>query len=180
MDGTLADFDGAMRRDMEALHSPHEPPLNHDHRDESIPYLEARRTLIKRQPGWWLKLARLEVGFKVLNELNSLQFETHVLTKGPWNTTNAWTEKVEWCRREIPKVPVTVTDNKALVYGRVLVDDWPSYVLAWLAVRPRGLVVMPAQPWNVDTSHPRILRYTGADAEWQELRSRLVDQAQRP
>ena len=56
---------------------------------------------------------------------------------------------------------VTITRNKSLVYGRILVDDWPAFVGPWLANRPRGLAIIPAQPWNDHYWHPRAFRYTG-------------------
>ena len=85
--------------------------------------------------------------------------EIHVLTKGPKSSPNAFTEKVCWCKQHMPGVPVTLTENKGLVYGRVLVDDWPSYVEAWLKFRARGLVIMPDRPWNQGFEHPNLVRF---------------------
>lgn len=67
--------------------------------------------------------------------------------------------------RNLPDIPLTITRDKGLVYGRMLVDDWPEYVERWLKWRPRGMVVMPAQPWNADYKHPNVLRYDGTDDE---------------
>ena len=56
-----------------------------------------------------------------------------------------------------------------MVYGRVLFDDWPPYFEKWLAVRPRGLVVCLAHPWNAafakggPKEHPNVVRYDGSD-----------------
>jgi hypothetical protein len=114
----------------------------------------------------------------VVDELRALGFELHVLTKGPRSTPNAWSEKVEWCADHLPDANVTVTGDKSLVYGRVLVDDWPPYFTRWLEARPRGLVVCVAHPWNEGFSpggpqaHANVLRYDGANRE--ELRRRLA------
>jgi len=50
-------------------------------------------------------------------------------------------------------------------YARVLVDDYPPYVLDWLAHRPRGLVIMPAQNYNADVTHPNVIRYDGTNLD---------------
>ncbi|MBA3549025.1 MAG: hypothetical protein H0T76_21285 [Nannocystis sp.] len=158
MDGTLCDYHGAMSRGLAELCGDEQapPPL-----DDERPWMRARRELIRHQPGWWRELPRLERGFEVLAELQARRFEVHVLTKGPAAASSAWTEKIDWCNRHLPGVPVTITMDKGLVYGKVLVDDYPPYVERWLAWRPRGQVIMPAHPWNDGFSHPNVLRYTG-------------------
>jgi len=169
MDGTLCDYQGALVRDLEALRGPADPPLGGE--DDSPPWLRARETVIRRQPGWWRTLPRLQLGFDVIAELQALRFEIHVLTKGPVGTPSAWTEKLEWCQQHLPGVPVTITMDKGLVYGKVLVDDYPPYVERWLAWRPRGLVVLPAQPWNRGFHHPNAIRYDGSNLH--EIRAAL-------
>jgi 5'-nucleotidase len=169
MDGTLCDYQGAMLRDLEKLRSPGEPPLTAEFEDS--PWLRARQELIRGQPGWWARLERRQQGFDVLEELRALEFELHVLTKGPSNSTNAWAEKLQWCQAHVPDARVTVTMDKGLVYGKVLVDDWPEYIHRWLTWRPRGLVIVPAQPWNVGFEHPNALRYDGTNLA--EVRARL-------
>ena len=94
-----------------------------------------------------------------------------MLTKGPLSSPNAWSEKVEWCKEHLPDADVTISQNKALVYGRVLVDDYPPYFLPWLEHRPRGLVVCVAHPWNAEAAHPNVIRYTGENLD--EVRARL-------
>ena len=126
---------------------------------------------MRRQPGWWRNLPRLKLGFDMLAELRALSFEIHVLTKGPLGTPSAWTEKLEWCQQHLPGVPVTITMDKGLVYGKVLVDDYPPYVERWLTWRPRGLVVLPAQPWNAGFTHKNAIRYDGHNLE--EVRAAL-------
>ncbi|MFY0540473.1 5' nucleotidase, NT5C type [Nannocystis pusilla] len=158
MDGTLCDYQGALMRDLETFGG---PPIRRWVATTTAHRGCARETVIRRQPGWWRSLPRLQLGFDVLAELQALRFEIHVLTKGPVGTPSAWTEKLEWCQQHLPGVPVTITMDKGLVYGKVLVDDWPPYVERWLEWRPRGLVILPAQPWNVGFSHPNAIRYDG-------------------
>lgn len=164
MDGTVADYDGEMSRQLALLSAPGDlPPV----RDKEPPHILARQKLIKTQPGFWRNLPCLEKGFEVVNILREMSYELHVLTKGPAKTTSAWTEKVEWCREHLYDAMVTITEQKSLVYGRVLVDDFPPYFNSWLAVRPRGIVVCVAQPWNEDFApgglfeNPQVFRYHG-------------------
>ena len=171
LDGTLVDYAGRMAADLAAMASPGEPTWSPWAPDLPA-WLERRMDAIKRQPGWWSGLPDFRLGHDLLAMLREIGFDVHVLTKGPHRTTAAWTEKVEWCRRRLPAdVKVTVTEDKGLVYGRVLVDDWPEYLLRWLEWRPRGLGIMPAHGYNADFRHPRVVRYDGANAD--EVRAAL-------
>lgn len=161
MDGTLCDYTGALDRDLATLRAPSEIINAND----DAPHLEARRRLIKSQPGWWLRLSPLTLGINIVEFLQEEGYTIHILTKGPVRLTNAWTEKVEWCRNFVPNAQVTITEDKGLVYGKILVDDWPPYIKRWLEWRPRGKVIMPAQPWNDKYSHQNVLRYDGKNED---------------
>jgi 5'-nucleotidase len=162
LDGTVADYDAAMERDLTPLRSPDEtgPVVIHGKGDWPDHY-RARVDLIRNRAGWWRNLGRLVDGFRVVDMMRRIGFEIHVLTKGPKKSTNAWTEKVEWCHENMPDDLVTISSDKSMVYGRALMDDWPPYVAAWLKARPRALVIMPDRPWNQGYEHPRVIRYTG-------------------
>jgi hypothetical protein len=175
LDGTLVDFDGAMRRDLNSMASPTEKLLGpeDDIWDEKVSWLEARKNFIKNRPGWWRMLPRFQLGWDVLNQARKTGFDITILTKGPYLTTTAWTEKVDWCRGNLPYTKVTITEDKSTAYGRVLVDDWPKYIGPWLIKRPRGLVIMPAHPWNMPEEmkafpkeyFDRIVRYDGTNID---------------
>lgn len=175
LDGTLADYDSAMTEAMRSVQDPSEAPYGSryepDGTRKEIPHVEARRRLIQRQPGFWRGLKPLALGFDVVKELRSLGFELHVLTKGPALVFSAWSEKVEWSQTHISDAVVTITGEKSLVYGRVLVDDYPPYFEKWLNVRPRGLVVCVAQSWNEHfgrggrSEHPNVVRYDGTNLD---------------
>lgn len=172
MDGTVADFDGTMVRELRRISAPGEPdPIGPDGKYIDAPHIRARRKLIRSQPGFWRSLPAYPPGFEILKELKSLGFKCHVLTRGPAGEPAGWAEKVEWCRAHLSGMPVLIAEDKSLVYGKVLVDDWPEYYLAWLVHRPRGLVIIPAQPWNVGELHPQTVRYDGTNID--EVRERL-------
>jgi 5'(3')-deoxyribonucleotidase len=180
LDGTLADYDKALRIALAPLQSPGEPPYGE--RDVEQPHIEARRKLIQSQPGFWRGLDPIPLGFHIVDELRARGFSLHVLTKGPQSNPLAWSEKVEWCTRYLPDAVVTVTGDKSLVYGRVLVDDYAPYFMKWLAVRPRGLVLCVAHAWNEDfavggpRAQPNIIRYDGTNlAAVREAISRAYD-----
>ena len=131
--------------------------------------------MITSQVGWWLKLKKFQPGFDILDLCKSIGYEIVVLTKGPSTKFSAWSEKVEWCHKYLKDYiqGVTITNDKGLVYGKVLVDDFPEYIEAWLKHRPRGLVIMPAHEFNKDFKHPNVIRYDGTNL--QEVAERLKE-----
>ncbi len=181
LDGSIADYDGVMKRELDKLRDPSEPPVKDRYTDREnneireTPHLEARRKLIQAKPGFWRNLPRHPLGFQIVEVMRSLKFKLQILTKGPSSTPGAWSEKFEWCKANIPDASVTVTEDKSGSYGRVLLDDWPPYFIPWLKHRTRGVVIMVAQPWNTDMSlfieqakglgilNPRIVRYDGTN-----------------
>ena len=164
LDDTLADYNGQLIKDLQALASEHEPaPILFS----GLQYLEARRHVITSQVGWWLKLKRFQLGWDVLEVAKDIGYSVAVLTKGPYGKHTAWAEKVEWCSHHLKNYidGVTITHDKGLIYGALLVDDWPEYILNWLEHRPRGLAIMPAHDYNIDFSHPNVVRYDGTNLD---------------
>jgi len=172
MDGTVADFDGQMQQDLDAMRAPSEGPYVAAPGDHP-PHIEARMRVIKRQPGWWRNLPVYPLGMTIVSLLRRHGFRLNILTKGPFKTTAAWSEKVGWCREHMADASVTITEDKGLVYGKVLVDDWPDYIMRWLEWRPRGLVIMPAHPWNDDFEHPNVIRFDGGHEQLLKIESRI-------
>lgn len=173
LDGTLADYNGAMTAALEEIATPGDQTIIGQ---QAPSHLRARQLMIRSQPGWWRNLPKLEKGFEILKVLRELDFEIHILTKGPNKTTNAWTEKVEWCQEHVPDASIVIAQDKGLVYGKVLVDDWPDYVTRWLEWRPRGYVIMPDQPWNHGFKHSLVSKYgESADCvDMEELKTSLA------
>lgn len=171
LDGTLADYDGQLLKDLQRIASEYEPPpvLYAD-----TPYLEARRQVITSQVGWWLKLEKFQLGWDILEIAEEIGYTIAVLTKGPSTKHAAWAEKIEWCNRHLAGYVdgVTITHDKGLVYGAALVDDYPEYIKKWLEHRPRGLVIMPAHDHNEGFTHPNVVRYDGTNVD--EVKSRML------
>lgn len=177
LDGTVADYDSALAYEMEQLRSPKESIFNGW--DDVPPYIERRRHLIKRTTKFWKNLPRLKLGFEIVEELEKLGFSLHVLTKGPKKCRKAFTGKAKWVDKHLPQAALHISDQKSLVYGRILVDDFPPYFEKWLKVRPRGLVVCVAQAWNLGFHNgTNIFRYDGSNRE--ELRIVLQNAYNRP
>lgn len=167
MDNTLYGYQEQLLKDMKRLAAPGEPELPTNlHDSESCPWLKARMDMIRMVPGWWRNLPRHEPGWEVLDLARKIGYEIEILTKGPRSKPHAWAEKAEAIARDFSReddVAVNIVGKtKKRTYGRVLVDDYEDYVLAWLEKRPRGLVIMPAHDYNQTTSHPNVIRYDGS------------------
>lgn len=173
MDNTLFDYEGQMRRDMEKLLAFCET-LPDNLWDESMPYLKARMDLIKSVPGWWRNLPKFQLGWDVYEVAKALGFDINILTKGPKSKPHAWAEKVECITKHFGcDISIDIVGStKKRAWGLFLVDDYPEYVKGWLQHRPRGLVVMPAQPYNLQFKHPNLIRYDGSNIE--EVRKALT------
>lgn len=176
LDGTTANYNDAMLAALETMRSPHEPKLDDPFKD-TPPWLDARMMYVKNRPGFWSNLSPIPLGMKTLDVLRETGYRLNVLTKGPVRTTIAWTEKAEWARRNIPDAQVTITEDKGLVYGKVLFDDWPGYIKRWLVWRKRGLVLMLDHPWNQDFDHPNVVRIR-SEADFPQVRAALVARCQ--
>lgn len=164
MDGTLCDYEGALRKDLALLRAPSEPDYP-DPLDDGIPHLKARMDLIKSQPGWWRNLPRHQPGFDVMEVAHRLGFELEIVTKGPRKNRRAWTEKAEWIDDNLgPEVTVNVLGrNKGRYYGLFLCDDYEEYMADWLRHRPRGLGILIDNPRNRQFAHENVVRYDGTN-----------------
>lgn len=161
MDCSLADFEASMVENLRTIMGPHE--VNLDLREFQYPkegpvWYKARKDLIKRQPGFWVGLPVIPFGIELYHLLGRLTYSRMILTKGPTSNPAAWTEKVNWCAKHVPDAEITITHDKGLVYGKILYDDFPPYILRWLEWRPRGKVLMLDAPHNQDFGHPNVLR----------------------
>ena len=88
-----------------------------------------------------------------------------ILTQAPRLNPSSLTGKKLWLDQYLPGVDFTMTRDKGLVYGKVLVDDYPKYIDRWLEWRRNGLVIMPGNKSNLDYKNPQVIRYDGTNFE---------------
>lgn len=165
MDGTLADYDAEMIKRLSAMMSPSEI-VAYVHSEDEPPYIKARRDAVSADPRFWRNLQEVELGTHIWAAAQELGFFRGLLTQGPSSSPAAWMAKVEWAQERFGRdIQITITRDKSDTYARVLVEDFPPYIIRWLAHRPRGLVVLIDQPHNRDFSHPQVIRYVGTNLE---------------
>jgi hypothetical protein len=164
LDGTLCDYEKGLARALKKIRGPNEPDVQFPIDHNSPKYIRERRNLITSNGEWWAKLPKLQLGFDVWNLAEKLEYRIMILTQGPRRNPKAWSGKKRWIDKHLgTELDVTITRDKSLVYGKVLVDDFPGYVMKWLVWRPRGLVIMPAGEVNKDFRHPQVIRYDGSN-----------------
>ena len=165
LDGTLCDCSEAILERLVQLRGPNDSPED-EVTPEPSPHILARRRIIMFTPGFWRNLKPIPAGLQLVNLLVELEFDTHVFTKGPSDNSSAWAEKFEWCRLHVPELRVIVSEDKSLVHGDVLVEDWPPYITQWRRRCPNGFVIIPAQPWNAGAEAGLLgnsIRYDGTN-----------------
>ena len=166
LDGTLCDYHTRLSEDLEKLRNPVEERYKHPVRDGSPDYIRNRADLIRSTESWWENLPKLQLGWDVLKVARQLDYRTVILTQGPRRNPFSWSGKKKWVDKNLGNdADITITRDKSQVYGRVLVDDFPSYIEGWLKWRNRGLVIMPTNEENRDFKHEQVIRYDGSNLE---------------
>ena len=166
MDGTLCDYEKGLSEALNNLRSPDEPEFYGHLRDDAPEYIKKRADLIRKDISWWENLEKFSLGWDVLSIAQELDFNIMILTQGPRRNPASWQGKKKWIDKHLgPDTDITITRNKGIVYGKVLVDDFPKYVEQWLSWRDRGLVIMPANESNIGYKHPQVIRYDGSNLD---------------
>jgi 5'-nucleotidase len=164
MDGTLCDYNAGLYSALETLCSPSEPKIS-SLRD-APEYIQRRMDLIRASSSWWENLPRFQLGWDILKIANNLGFRIMILTQGPKRNPESWAGKKKWIDKHLGRdTDITITRDKGLVYGKVLVDDSLEYAERWLNWRERGLVIMPSNESNKNYIHPQVIRYDGTNPE---------------
>lgn len=162
MDDSLFDWSGEIVRTLNEIASPNEETYTQDNWRERTksPHVKNRVELIKSRPNFYKNLPILSDGLSVWEAARSIGYDCQILTKGPYFQSQGWTEKYDCIRKHLgAAVNVHIVMDKSLVYGAVLYDDSPEYMRAWLKRRPRGLGIMPEQPYNLDFSHSQVIKH---------------------
>jgi 5'-nucleotidase len=159
LDGTLCDYDSALIKDLNLIRSPKEEELTSLPHIHIPPYIQKRIDMICDNEDWWLTLQPLPLGIWLLESARLMGYRIMILTQGPKRNPYAWSGKKKWIDLHLGNhVDVTITRDKSLVYGKVLVDDYPGYIERWLKWRKNGLVLMPANDLNLKFEHPQVIR----------------------
>lgn len=163
MDGTLCDYDTGLFNALEAMRGPDEPVY---HSVRNAPeYIQNRADLIRSSESWWETLPKFKLGWDVLGMAQKIGYNIMILTQGPKRNPNSWSGKKRWIDKHLgEEADITITRDKGLVYGKILVDDYPDYAERWLSWRDRGLVIMPAHDFNKGYENPQVIRYDGTNA----------------
>ena len=163
MDGTLCDHDLGLFRELEKLRGPQEKQFKSLHNEKVPDHIKRRADLIRKKEEFWVNLPRFKLGWDVLKIAKKVGFKIMILTQGPRTKPSGWSGKMKWIMKNLPNTDVTITRDKGLVYGKILVDDYPEYIKRWLEHRPRGLVIMPANKGNKDFKYENVIRYDGTN-----------------
>ena len=162
LDGTLANYDKNLYKYLKQL-IPEEEfkklPKSLHNEDELPKWLLNLKHQITKTPGYWRELEPMRYGFEVLDMAREIGFDLRIATKGSRSKPSCWTEKLEWCVEHVPDAKVTITEEKSLLYGKALIDDYPPYAIEWLKWRPRGVVLMPEYWYNRSFKHERVFKY---------------------
>src|SRR6056297_3590257 len=123
MDGTLFDYEGSLKKEMEKLRSPEEKDFSLY--DKSKPeYLKNRINLITSSESFWENIPKFKFGWDVLEIAKNLDYRIMILTQGPRKNPLAWSGKKKCIDKHFGEdFDITLTRDKGLVYGKVLVDD---------------------------------------------------------
>jgi len=176
MDGTICDYVGSMKNELEKLRAPDEPMIDPFKigNNPKYQYLWDRMELIKSDENWWANLPKYELGFDILAITRELGYYNEILTQAPKTNPAALAGKLRWILKNLDEdTDFTMTRNKSRHYGRVLVDDYPGFVIPWLEHRLRGLVIMPSNEYNKGFTHEQVVIYDGQNKD--QVRKSLID-----
>jgi len=172
MDNSIAKYEESLLKDLDKLRSPNEP-INWEYHTEPD-YIRARMDLIRLSSTWWENLPPITRGLEIVNIMRSMGFRIVICTQGPRKNAAAWQGKMLWVQKNLPDdTDIIITRDKGLIYGNVLMDDFPDYITNWLKHRPRGLVIMPAHHYNKDFSHSNVIRDDGSPEATEKIKDGL-------
>jgi len=175
LDGTMVDYDNAIKRDYYFYKNPNDPHYSHE--NKKISHLRKLIDLIRCKNGWWLKLTKNKLGFDIYNIAIEIGYKPTILSKAPRNCPNAYTEKYLWVKENIGDIDVIISPNKTIVDGLVLVDDYPKFVDPWLNEHPDGIAILPKNENNDGYSHQRAIIYDGSNIT--EVKCMLISHIQK-
>lgn len=166
MDGTLFDYNKSLLRSLNDIRSPFEKEVFEEDLAHAEEFISRRRKLITQSRNFWENLEKFPLGWDVLELTQELNYKHMILTQCPKDKPEAASGKLLCLKRHFPEgIDYTLTRDKGLVYGKVLVDDFPGYIERWLEWRDNGLVIMPANFGNRNYHHQNVIRYDGKNLD---------------
>lgn len=163
LDDTLCRYKKALLRGLNDLRGSNESMI--------VEYPEemfARKSVVLCRESFWTSL-ELDLEVKMLYDaIKYLGFKTHILTAGPIRYPEAWSGKKKWVDKYFPDVDLTITRDKSLLMGDILVDDYPKYFKGWLISNPKSIVIYPYNNHCV-ANITRAYRYDNYDESWSKI-----------
>ena len=124
LDGTLCDYDKSLSEKLEMLRFTNEPVFKLPLRDDIPSYIKERADLIRASEKWWEELPKFRLGWDILEVARELEYRIVILTQGPRRNPASWSGKKKWIDKNLGSdVDITMTRDKGLVYGKVLVES---------------------------------------------------------
>jgi hypothetical protein len=181
MDDTLFDYLGSLRKELEKIRAPNEPEIILNF--QKLPqHIKNRIGLITGYESFWSEMPKFQLGWDVFSIAEELGYSNVIATKGPAKNPVAWSGKKKCITEHLgPFCGLVEVNNqdKNLIYGHILVDDYPDYVGPWLSVWKESWAILPAHEYNKDYKHPRAIRYDGTNLEevrkvFQEIKDKTL------
>lgn len=164
--GSICACDDALRQEMCRIALPGDQSEVYTTFENCPDWILARQNLITSLPDFWQNLAPSPIGFDVLRNVEGIGLPIHLSVSRVQDKVELLSSKVAWCKKHIPEIDVLLIEGVTPMYGSVLVSDYMPYWQGWLKNRPRGVVIVPAQPWNVGAEAfdpTRVYRYDRSD-----------------
>jgi 5'(3')-deoxyribonucleotidase len=109
-------------------------------------------TYIFHSPGFFRDLQPIEGCGYALRQLVGKGHNVFIATSGC--TPHSFTEKVEWCHRHLPFLPLShicLIHHKSQLYGDVIIDDGAHNARGFLKKNPQAAAISMAWPYNKDS-----------------------------
>lgn len=162
LDDTLCRYSQALLVELNGLRGEDE------HIIDVVPeQMYARKRAIMSKESFWTNLKLNQEVKNLYESIKYLGFKTHILTAGPIRYPEAWSGKKKWADQHFPNVDLTITRDKSLLMGDILVDDYPKYFKGWLKSNPNGMVIAPYNGYKI--KEPRTCVLESYNKDWPRI-----------
>ena len=150
-DGVLADFVGAIRRELRRERLPiEEDQIKHLDLSQSLSKEQMRVVrLIEKDPSFCYSIKPYPYARELIAALAGVDYA--ILT-APWTPPNWCDERLSWLEDKLgvprDRVIFAAGPIKKLVRGNLLVEDSPANIESWQRNNTTGRTVLVRRPWN--------------------------------